>query len=96
MPSRVHLGLVLDEVALGQFSLQVLLFCWQYHSMAALYSLMQHLLDGRWGNPTQSGTSPTIRAVQVHSAFEIRKTSSFQLLSFSPVPLWRMVFLLSK
>jgi hypothetical protein len=49
MPSRVHLGLVLDEVALGQFSLQVLLFCWQYHSMAALYSLMHHLLDGRWG-----------------------------------------------
>jgi hypothetical protein len=48
-PRSVHVGLVVDRVALGQvFSPSPSVFPCHYHSAAALYSLVYHLGVGHW------------------------------------------------
>jgi hypothetical protein len=48
IPKSVHVGFVVDRVALGQVFLRVLLaFPYQYHSTAAPHSLINHLGGGK-------------------------------------------------
>jgi hypothetical protein len=46
----LHVGFVVDKVALGQIFLRVIQFSRQYHSTAAPYSLMYHLRAAQWAH----------------------------------------------
>jgi hypothetical protein len=49
VPKAVHMGYVVDKVALGQAFLRVFrFFSCQYHSTTVSYSLMYHLGNGKW------------------------------------------------
>jgi hypothetical protein len=46
----VHMGFVMDKLALGQVSLQVFHFPVAIYSTAAVYSIKYHLGTGQWAH----------------------------------------------